>query len=406
MASPPRQSARRDRRRPRRRSGTTCAGCASSVGAQDAHRRRSADGRWSRPTATGTGCCRSARAARAARGATGSASPPLDEALALRDGRRHRAGCSAGWRCPGDGLRRRWSSADVDVTAYSAGRARRDRAAAPRGRRGRPGAAQDRHRAVPRRLRPATTGRRWSRPPGRREDDGARPGHRHLVALRLHRRARPPRQRRAGGGLRGGARASPTTPGSSPRSATWPTRPRALLRPSSRLRPGPRAASRPTASTRRPTSSRTDELGLVPGDDGARPARAGQASSRPAPASPTATPAIAERADARSALVPAGVRRRRPAARRATRAEVLRRRQRAAAIRGADLHGPVRGRPRRRRGRTPATRSCCSAPGPTASRPRTDWAEAVRDHRLRDRHPDRWPRQTPRRRRRRGGRTE
>ena len=54
----------------------------------------------------------------------------------------------------------------------------------------------------------------------------------------------------------------------------------ALLRPSRPVRPGPVRASRRTASRPAPELRTAAELGLVPGDDRARPARRGQAGAR------------------------------------------------------------------------------------------------------------------------------
>ena len=189
-----------------------------------------------------------------------------------------------------------------------------------------------------------------------------------LVALRLQRRARPPGQRRAGGGVPRGARASPTRAGLEPEVRHLANSAGALiLRPCVALRPGPLRASRSTASTRRPAWT-PPTLGLVPAMTVARPARAGQAGRRPARASPTGTPGPPS-ATPRSAWCRSGT----ATACRGTR------RQRAptCSVGGArrpvarpGLHGPVRRRPRRRRRARPATRSCCSAPATTASRPR------------------------------------
>ena len=89
---------------------------------------------------------------------------------------------------------------------------------------------------------------------------GADHRHRDLVALRRQRRARPPRQRRPGGGLPRGARPGRRRPGSTRTSPTSPTPPRRSCdpRPTST---SSAAASRPTASTRRPASARASASG-------------------------------------------------------------------------------------------------------------------------------------------------
>ena len=88
-------------------------------------------------------------------------------------------------------------AADVDVTAYTLAELDEIRDGAADGRSPGPAAAQDRHRALPRRQHPRRLADPRRRGPRGR---GARrlAGHRHLVALRVQRRARAPGQRRAG----------------------------------------------------------------------------------------------------------------------------------------------------------------------------------------------------------------
>ena len=95
------------------------------------------------------------------------------------------------------------------------------------------------------------TGRTSSRPPPSSQERGLARGHRHLVALRVQRRARPPRQRRPGGGVPRARSRSPRRPGCGPRCGTWPTPPRRSCGPA-RGSTWSGAGSRRTASTPRP----------------------------------------------------------------------------------------------------------------------------------------------------------
>ena len=123
----------------------------------------------------------------------------IEEALALRAAGDH--GPLLCWlSAPGDDFAAA-VAAGVEVTAYSVTELEEVAAAAvPR-----PGAAQGRHRPLARRrtpLRVAAPLRRRERP----RAAGADHRHRDLVPLRRQRRARPPGQRRPGGGLPRGAR--------------------------------------------------------------------------------------------------------------------------------------------------------------------------------------------------------
>ena len=230
-------------------------------------------------------------------------------------------------------------------------------------------AAQGRHRPLPRRRPARDLGRRSSPRPAPASSAGDWTGHRHLVALRLQRRAGPPGQRRAGGGLPGGPRGRRAA-GLRPEVRHLANSAAAILRPSARfdlvrcgiasygLDPAPGRHPRPRAG---------------PGDDRPRPAGAWSSGSPPAPASPTATPGTPS-TPTTVGLVPVGYGDGVPR-HAGNRAEVLvgdRRRP----VRGPDLHGPVRRRPRRRRGRRRATRSCSSAPAQRGEPTAQDWAEA------------------------------
>ena len=168
-------------------------------------------------------------------------------------------------------------AADVDVTAYSVAElARSPRRSAPAGRparsssRSTPGCPA----AAPR----STTGPTWSPRPRAGEERRRLDGHRHLVALRLRRRARPPRQRRAGGGLPRGARASPSAAGLRPEVRHLANSAAAILRPELALRPG---ALRPRVVRPRPRARpHPRPRACVPAMTAARRARAGQAARR------------------------------------------------------------------------------------------------------------------------------
>ena len=232
----------------------------------------------------GHGMVQVARAAREA-GADWLGVATLDEALALRA-----AGDTGRLLCwltvPGERLRRRDRGRRRRHRLLGR-RARRDRRRG-RGRGARPGAAQGRHRpvaAAARRVddwpalvaaapRPAsaTAGSRvtgvWSHfacadEPDHPANDAQEQVFDEALALAEH------------AGLR--ARGAP--PGQLRRRDPAPER---------ALRPGPRRASRRTGSTRRP--ARTPRPRPGPGDDPPRAAWPWSSASRPAPASPTATP--------------------------------------------------------------------------------------------------------------------
>ena len=95
-------------------------------------------------------------------------------------------------------------------------------------------------------------------------------GHRHLVALRLQRRARPPRQRRPGARLPRRARRRRAGRAATRRCATSPTPAGALLRPSQPLRPGP---VRHRGVRSRPRARRQPRPRPRAGDDGHGAAR-------------------------------------------------------------------------------------------------------------------------------------
>ena len=202
----------------------------------------------------GHGMVESARAARAGRcalarrrhhrrGARGCARPatpgrllcwltvPGDDWAAAIDARRRRHGVH------------RWPSSTRSAAAVAGTPARRP--------------AQDRHRPLARRLDRASTGPTLLAAARAGEADGRLAGHRHLVALRLQRRAR---------------RTPPTTPRSAPSATRSPAPSAAGLRPevrhlanSGRRAPAAAAAastwcaagSRRTASTRPPASAPT-----------------------------------------------------------------------------------------------------------------------------------------------------
>ena len=303
-----------------------------------------------------------ARAARAA-GAEWLGVATGEEALALRA-----AGDTGRVLC--------WLAAPgADFAPLVAGRRRRDRllrrparrrssAAARRGRAARAGAAEVRHRPLPRRrargewLALVTAARA-------RRGRGRGPGHRALVALRLRRRARPPRQRRAAAGLRRGAARWPRTPGLDPEVRHLANSAGALLHPDGAARPRPAGHRhlRPQPGPGR-RSRRGARAG--PGDDGARDRRTHQgAGGRRRRLLRTHVRRDASRCGWRwcrwgTATASRGTPRR-PA-------EVARRRS-ARHGAGPDLHGPVRRRApreaaRRRRGGAVRPR------GLTASRPR------------------------------------
>ena len=285
---------------------------------------------------------------------------------------------------PGRGLRRgrrgrrrrdgRTPSAELDEIAAAA-RPPAARAA---------GAAQGRHRALSRGGAPRAD---WpdlvaarARPRGGR----ALAGHRHLVALRLQRRARPPGQRRPGGGLPRRARASPTRPGSTPRCATSPTPPPRCCGPSLRfdlVRCGIASYGLDPA----PGVTPPRRSGLRAGDDRARAGSRWSSASRPATGVSYGHTWIADR-DTTVGLVPVGYGEGIPRARRQHGAEVWVGGERRP-IRGPGLHGPVRRRPRgttrpppgdevvlfgpgdRRRADRPGLGRGAAAPSPTRSSP-------------------------------------
>ena len=208
------------------------------------------------------------------RRAAGSAWPPWTRRLLLRE--HGDTGRILAWldRARAGELRRMPSRRDIDVTAYSR-RELGEIAAAPRtARPGRAGAAEGRHRPVPRRLphgRLAGAGRRG--PPARGR--GPPPGHRRVVALRLQRRARPPRQRRPAARRSSEALAQAAAAGLEPEVRHLANSASAVLRPSSRydlVRCRHRSA---TGSTRHPAL--LPDLGLVPAMTVRAPLAHGQA---------------------------------------------------------------------------------------------------------------------------------
>ena len=345
------------------------------------HNVRACCATWWRPTADADGggqgrrlrprACSRRRAPPARPGRRGSASRPSTRRSRCASAGRHRPDPVLARPCPDDDCGRRRSTRDVDVTAYSLRRAAtRSRGARSRARRARVQLKVDtglsRGGCAADRL--AGAGRRGPRRRGRRR----LPGHRHLVALRLQRRAgrtRPttPRRRafRDALGRRRGRRARAR------RCATSPTPRRAILRPSSALRPGALRHRVATASTRRPALS--PDLGLRAGDDGAGAARADQADRRGR--GRLLRPHLGRRArhDA-SGWSRWGT----PTASRgtpATRAEVLGRRAAPPDPR-PDLHGPVRRRPRRRPAAEPGDEVVLFGPGADGEPTAQDWADA------------------------------
>ena len=208
---------------------------------------------------------------------TGSAPRSLEEALALRAGRRHRPDPDLAGRA-GRGLRRRDRGGRRRHGVHRRpGRARS---------RPRPGCSAcaarvqlkvdtglSRGGATERDVAGARRGR------GRRRAGRGRAGDRHLVALRLQRRARPPGQRRAGEGVRAGAQGRRRASAIEPEVRHLSNSAGALLRPWSAydlVRCG--IASYGLS----PAPDVVDRRGARPGagDDRARPARAGQAGAR------------------------------------------------------------------------------------------------------------------------------
>ena len=190
-----------------------------------------------------------------------------------------------------------------------------------------PGAAQGRHRPLARRRTARATGRSWSTAARARRGATGRAGHRRLVALRLQRRARrtPPTTPRSG--LPRGPRRSPRPPGCARRCATSPTPRRAILRPSVPVRPGARAGIASYGLDPAP-GRHAATSGCVP----AMTARARSRMAKPIAAGDGVSYGhtwVADQPTTRRAGA-GGVRRRRPAARAATRAEVLGRRASAA----------------------------------------------------------------------------
>ena len=311
----------------------------------------------------------SAAAPRARPAPSGSASRPSTRRSPLRDGRRHRADAvlAGGAR---RGLRR-GHRADVDVTAYSvaeldeiadAGRAHR-RAGPRSSSRSTPGCP-----AAARRCADWPTGRGAARGRGAR----ALAGHRHLVALRLQRRARPPRQRRPGGRPSARRSAIADDAGLQPEVRHLANSAAAILRPSARfdlVRCGI-AVVRPRPGARR----HAPDLGLVPAMTVARHARDGQA----------------DRGRRRRLLRPHLDRRprhhRRPGARSGTATGVPRHAGNTRRGAGSTAQRrPIRGRVcmdqfvvdlggDAARARRP--RSCCSAPATDGEPTAQDWAEA------------------------------
>ncbi len=198
----------------------------------------------------GHGIIEAARAARAG-GADWLGTAVTEEALALREA--GDTGRILTWLAvPGEDYTRP-IEADVDVTAYSVGRGRGDRCRRSAARRPCPGPAEGGHRPEPwrgqgRGLAAARRGRR------RRRAGRSHPGGRHLVALRVQRRAGPPAERRPGEGVRRGARGRRRGRHRARRSGTSPT-PRGRCCGRGRPTTWSGAASRPTDSRLRPTSS-------------------------------------------------------------------------------------------------------------------------------------------------------
>ena len=274
-----------------------------------------------------------AAAARAA-GAPWLGVATIQEALRLRE-----AGDTgrllAGSRSPAT-TGRRAIERDVDVTAYTPGRARRDPRS--RHRHAGPPPAQGRHRPLARWLdRGPVAGAAGGRP--RRRGRRRLAGDRHLVALRVQRRARPTRRTTARSG-----RSATLWPAPSGRAATRGPAPRQLRA----ARSCDRAAGFDLVRCGIASYGLDPAPGLGP-DVGLEPAM-----------TVTAPLALTKRIPSRRRRLlrphldhagrdagrpgPAGVRRRRPAARREHR-RGLGRRQAPPGPR-PDLHGPVRRRPR------------------------------------------------------------
>ena len=285
-------------------------------------------------------------------------------------GRRHRPGAVLADR-PGRGLRRpdrrRTSTSpptpSAELDEIAGGR--------PRPRPPGPGPAQGRHRALPRRRD------RW--PTGRT-----------LVAARPRRRG----GRHAGGSPASGptsrAATSPTTPPTTPRSG--PSATRSAVAEAAGLRPEVRhlanSAARAAAAlvAVRPGAVRagvvrprpgarphSPDLGLVPAMTARATPGAGQAARAPARASPTATPGPPTQPTTRRPG--AGRVRRRRAAARLQHRRGLGRRQATAGAR-ADLHGPVRRRPRAATEAAAGDEVVLFGTGRDGEPTAQDWAEA------------------------------
>ena len=375
---PARRRARGDRRRPRRDHRTTSPTLRQRVerGAELMAVVK-ADG-------YGHGMVESARAARAG-GADWLGVAVLEEALALRA-----AGDTGRLLCwltvPGEDYAAA-VEAGVDVDRVHRPPQLDEIAAAARSRRPPgPGAAQDRHRPA----RGGATEQQWPalvEAAADAEQAGGPAGHRHLVALRLQRRARTTR---------------PTTPqerafvhalkvvdavGLEPEVRHLANSAGALLRPWSTLRPGALRASRRTASRRPPTCSPPPSSACVPAMTARGPAGAGQAGRRPA------RRLLRAHLDRRARHAPrrwcrsgtaTGSRGTRPRPR-----DGARRRRAARRIAGPGLHGPVRRRPRRRPRRAAGDEVVLFGDGARRRADRPGLGRGLRHHLLRDRHPDR-----------------
>ena len=338
----------------------------------------------------GHGMVESARAAREA-GADWLGVATLDEALALRA-----AGDTGRLLCWLARARARTTPPRSPPASTSrrtpSPSSRRSSPRAASGRPAGPAAAQGRHRPRPAAGRPPADWPDARRAAAARRGRRRWSGHRHLVALRLQRRARPPGQRRPGGAPSARRSTSPSAAGLRPEVRHLANSAAAILRALGPLRPGPlrHRVVRPRPGARRAPP----DLGLRPAMTVARAARAGQGDRRRARASPTATPG-SPTGTRRVGLVPVGYGDGVPR-HAGNRAEVAGRRQAAAGPRPG-LHGPVRRRPRRRpagrrrRGRAVRARRRRRAH-------RAGLGRGVRHHQLRDRHPDRRPDGPPLRR--------
>ena len=317
----------------------------------------------------------------------------LDEALALRA-----AGDTGRLLCwlarPGRGLRRRGRRATS--TSRRTPSAELDEIARPPAAAPRPRAAQGRHRAVPRRRaarRLAGAGRGRAAP-------ARRPAASRVTGIWSHFACSDepdaPGQRRPGAALPRGAGRRPSGAGLRPEVRHLANSAAAILRPSSRfdlVRCGHRVVRpRPGARASRPT------LGLRARDDRRAPAGDGQAGRGRRAASPTATPGSPTR-DTTSAWCRSGTATACRAHAGNARRGLGRRRAPAGARPG--LHGPVRRRPRRRPAPAPGDEVVLFGRATHGEPTAQDWAEAVRHHLLRDRHPHRRPAGPPPRRRRR-----